>query len=88
MLFKALTVSQYCDKVAIRAPHFCQVILCFPTRNIPPLIHLRRPSVLDAHFHNYTRAPPRSVRNANVLVGVSSPQTRPPFPVLTDAKQA
>lgn len=42
----------------MRAPLDCQVILLFSPPKITPCIHLRRPSVLNAHFRNDTRAPP------------------------------
>ena len=50
--------SQFFDKVSMRAPLDCQVILLFLPHNLSPGIHLRRQSVSDAHFRNYTSAPP------------------------------
>ncbi len=53
-----LRIKQFYDKIAMRAPRFCQVILLFLPHKLSPGIHLRPGSVSDAHFRNYTSAPP------------------------------
>src|SRR5690348_8210639 len=55
---KLLHKYQFIAGHHMRAPLDCQVILLLLAAKITPRIHLRRLSVLNAHFRNDTRAPP------------------------------